>query len=45
MVTEDDEKVRLTMAYLKKGEAEEWSTQQVEDEETWETYEDFLGAI
>ena len=44
-VTEDDEKVRLTMAYLKKGEAAEWSTQQVEDEETWETYEDFLGAI
>ena len=44
-VTEDDEKVRLTMAYLKKGEAAEWSTQQVEDEETWETYEYFLGAI
>ena len=44
-VMEDEEKIRLKMAYLKKGEAAEWSTQQVEDEETWETYEDFLGAI
>jgi len=31
-VTEDDGKIRLTMAYLKKGEAAEWSTQQVENE-------------
>jgi hypothetical protein len=44
-VTEDEEKIRLMMAYMKKGEAAEWSTQQVEDEETWETYDDFLSAI
>jgi hypothetical protein len=44
-VMEDDEMIRLTMAYLKKGEAAEWSTQQVEDEEVWESYDDFLNAI
>jgi hypothetical protein len=44
-VTEDDGKMRLTMAYLKKGEGAEWSTQQVEDEVTWESYDDFLNAI
>ena len=42
---EDVEKIRLMMAYLKKGEVAEWSTQQVEDEEMWETYDDFLSAI
>ena len=44
-VIEDEEKIRLMMVYLKKGEVAEWSTQQVEDEEMWETYEDFLSAI
>jgi hypothetical protein len=44
-VTEDDGKIRLTMAYLKKGEVAEWSTQQVEDEVMWESYDDFLNAI
>ena len=44
-VVEDDEKIRLTAAYLKKGEAAEWSTQQVEDDITWEDYDEFLNAI
>jgi hypothetical protein len=44
-VMRDDEKIRLTLAFLKKGEAAEWSTQQVEDGTLWRTYKELLKAI
>jgi len=44
-VVEEQDKIRLTAAYLKKGDAAEWSTQQSEDGTYWRTYNKFLMAV
>ena len=44
-VVEEQDKIRLTAAYLKKGDAAKWSTQQSEDGAHWRTYNKFLMAV
>jgi Ty3 transposon capsid-like protein len=44
-VTEGEEKIRLTLAYMKKDEAAMWSTQVAEDGMMWKTYSEFLDAV
>jgi len=44
-VTDDQEKIRLTMGYMKKGDVAVWATQQSEDGTTWNTYEELLCTI
>jgi hypothetical protein len=44
-VTDEQQKIRLAAAYLKKGDAAEWSTQQAEDGVKWPTYDVFLKAV
>jgi hypothetical protein len=44
-VTDDQKKIRLGLAYMKKGDAALWATQQVEDEVTLASYDEFLKAI
>jgi len=44
-VVEEQDKIWLTAAYLKKGDAVEWLTQQSEDSAYWRTYNEFLTAV
>lgn len=44
-VDDDQDRIRLTAAYMKKGDAAEWSTQQAEDGTTWPSYAAFLLSV
>ena len=41
-VTDDQKRIRLGLAYTKKGDAAQWATQQVEDEAAWDSNDEFL---
>ena len=42
---DDDEKIRLTKAYMKEGEAAEWVVMQTREQSEWITFEDFMKDV